>query len=187
MINVYEDADFDKALRLKKKLMAIYLVTFAITLIFCAVFFVFALLLPYASTDEIKFKKTLYLVLCSAATGIFIIWSFVYLGIPYKRARAYFRLMDDIKRGQKNVSESTFLQNDEGIYEVSNVDYHHMVVLEWSDKTQEYMRRNVLVDKEKPMPDLKSGDIIVYVTHANVLLSYGLKSEEKIFDGIDNV
>ena len=60
-----------------------------------------------------------------------------------------------------------------------------MIVLEWSDKTQEYMRRHVLVDKEKPMPELNNGDIITYVTHANVLLSYGLKSEEDVFDAFE--
>ena len=60
-----------------------------------------------------------------------------------------------------------------------------MVVLEWSDKTQEYMRRHVLVDKEKPMPALNNGDIITYVTHANVLLSYGLKAEEDVFEAFE--
>ena len=59
-----------------------------------------------------------------------------------------------------------------------------MVVLEWSDKTQEYMRRHVLVDKEKPMPPFKGGEIIKYVTHANCLLSYGLKSEDDVFEEI---
>ena len=32
------------------------------------------------------------------------------------------------------------------------------------------------------LPKLKNGDIIVYTTHANVLLSYGLKSEETVFE-----
>ena len=67
------------------------------------------------------------------------------------------------------------------VTEVGNVDFHVMVVLEWSDKTQEFMRRHVLVDKEKQMPNLKNGDIISYVTHANVLLSYGYKNEEDVF------
>ena len=80
---------------------------------------------------------------------------------------------------------STFLQNDESVVEVGNVDFHTMVVLEWSDKTQEFMRRHVLVDKEKPMPNLKNGDIISYITHANVLLSYGLKSEEDVFEELE--
>ena len=46
------------------------------------------------------------------------------------------------------------------------------------------MRRHVLVDKEKPMPQFKNGDIIKYVTHANCLLSYGLKSEDDVFEEI---
>ena len=101
------------------------------------------------------------------------------------RAKYYFRFLDDTKTGDKQISVSTFVKNDEGITEVGYVDYHTMIVLEWSDKTQEYMRRHVLVDKEKQMPNFKNGDIIKYVTHANCLLSYGLKSEEDVFDEIN--
>ena len=151
-------------------------------LIATAILFILYLRLPYPSTKEIKNKETLYLVLNCVITGIAVVLSFIYLGIPYKRAKAYFRLLNDIKIGQKVKNVSTFLQNDESVAEVGNVDFHTMVVLEWSDKTQEFMRRHVLVDKEKPMPNLKNGDIIVYVTHANVLLSYGLKKDEDIFD-----
>ena len=97
----------------------------------------------------------------------------------------YFKLLDDIKTGQKIKNVSTFIQNDESITEIGNVDFHTMVVLEWSNKTQEFMRRNVLVDKEKPMPALKNGDIITYVTHSNVLLSYGLKSDDDVFEELE--
>ncbi len=181
MINVYEDADYEKALKLKKRLLTAYLVALFVVLAVCAVFFVLFLQLPFASTRELAAKKNGYLAANCAITSVFVALSFLYLCIPYKRAKAYFRLMDDIRAGQKTRNEATFLQNEEEIHNVSDVDFRHMVVLEWSEKTQEYMRRNVLVDKEKEMPDFKNGDIIVYVTHANVLLSYCLKSEADVF------
>ena len=181
MVNVYKQSDYDNALKLKKKLLKIYFLCIGTLAIPVAILFSIFLSLPYASTTAIKNLGTLYLVIICIITSIGIVFSFVYLGIPYKRASAYFKMLDDIKVGQKVKNVSTFVQNDLSVVEVGNVDFHVMVVLEWSDKTQEFMRRHVLVDKEKPMPNLKNGDIISYVTHANVLLSYGYKDEEDVF------
>ena len=185
MTNVYTENDYDNALKLKKKLLYIYFAVLAVGIVACAVVFILFLRMPYISTPELESKKNLYQFLVCLISAIEVIFSFIYLGIPYKRAKYYFKLMDDIKTGRKMLSESTFLQNETYINEVGNVDFHVMAVLEWSDKTQEYMRRHVLVDKEKPMPELNNGDIITYVTHANVLLSYGLKSEEDVFDAFE--
>jgi hypothetical protein len=186
MVQIYKEIDYDNALNLKKKLLYIYFAVLAVLFVATVVMFILYLSLPFASTQEIKNQGNLYLVINSIISAVGVVFSFVYLGIPYKRAKAYFRLLNDIKTGQKIKNVSTFIQNDESVNEVGNVDFHTMVVLEWSEKTQEFMRRNVLVDKEKPMPNLKNGDIITYVTHANVLLSYGLKSEDDVFEEIDN-
>ncbi|MBO4262454.1 MAG: hypothetical protein J5903_01570 [Clostridia bacterium] len=185
MKNVYTESDYENALKLKNRLLLIYFIALGVVLAVCGVIFTLYLLLPYPSTDEVKSKSDLYLFSVCFITSVFIICSAVYLGIPYKRARRYFIALDDVKTGQKQKSVSTFLQFDTTTTEVGGVDYNVMVVLEWSDKTQEYMRRNVLIDKEKPLPELKNGDIIVYVTHANVLLSYGLKSEEDVFEELN--
>ena len=181
MVNVYKQSDYTNALNLKKKLLVIYFICIGVLAIPLGILFGLYLSLPYASTPQIENQGTLYLVLNCIITAVGVIFSFIYLGIPYKRAAAYFKLLDDIKVGQKVKNVSTFLQNDVSVVEVNNVDFHVMVVLEWSEKTQEFMRRHVLVDKEKPMPNFKNGDIISYVTHANVLLSYGYKDEEDIF------
>ena len=185
MTNVYTENDYDNALKLKKKLLYIYFAVLAVGIVACAVVFILFLRMPYISTPELESKKNLYQFLVCLISAIEVIFSFIYLGIPYKRAKYYFKLMDDIKTGRKMLSESTFLQNETYINEVGNVDFHVMAVLEWSDKTQEYMRRHVLVDKEKPMPDFKNGDIIKYVTHANVLLAYGLKSDDDVFEDFE--
>ena len=182
MINVYKQEDYENALKLKKKLLRFYFLGLSVFLVATITIFILYLRLPYPSTKKLENTTTLYLVINCVITSIAIILSFIYLGIPYKRAKAYFRLLNDIKIGQKVKSVSTFIQNDESIVEVGKVDFRTLVVLEWSDKTQEFMRRHVLVDKEKPMPNLNNGDIITYVTHSNILLSYGYKSEDEVFE-----
>ena len=181
MKNIYREEDFYNAKKLKNKLLTVYFVILAVAVACCAVFFTLYLLLPYPSSVDIENKKNAYMFGVTAVSVAFIIFSFIYLGIPYKRAKKYFSMFEDIKTGQKQFSVCTFLQNDTSVSEVRDVEFHTMVVLEWSDKTQEYMRRNVLVDKEKEMPDFHNGDIIKIMTHANVLLSYGLNEEEEPF------
>lgn len=181
MTHLYDDSDYENALKRKKKLLAIYFAIIAVLFAVCVTIFIFFLQLPYQSTDEIVKQKNIYLVSVCVISVIGVLFSVIYLGIPYKRAKYYFRFLDDTKTGDKQMNESTFVTNDTGVTEVGYVDYRVMVVLEWSDKTQEYMRRHVLVDKGKQMPPFKNGDIIKYVTHANCLLSYGLKNNEDVF------
>lgn len=185
MIHLYNDGDYAAAKARKNKLLAIYFVVFGVLFAVCLTLFICFLQLPYQYTESLVNQKNAYLVSVCAVSVSGVIFSVVYLGIPYKRAKYYFRFLDDTKTGDKQISVSTFVKNDDGITEVGYVDYRTMIVLEWSDKTQEYMRRHVLVDKEKQMPNFKNGDIIKYVTHANCLLSYGLKSEEDVFDEIN--
>ena len=181
MVQLYKQSDYENAFKLKKKLLTFYFLGLSVFAVATIVFFILYLSLPYASTPEIEGLGNTYLVINCIITGIAIVLSFIYLGIPYKRAKAYFALLDDFKVGQKVKNQGTFLQNDQSLTGINGVDFHSMIVLEWSEKTQTYMRRHVLVDKEKPLPQLKNGDIINFVTHANVLLAYALKSEEEIF------
>ena len=185
MTHLYNDGDYLAAKSRKQKLLAIYFSVLGVLFAVCFTLFIFFLQLPYQYTQSVINQKNAYLVSVCAVSVAGVIFSVVYLGIPYKRAKYYFKFLDDTKTGDKQTSVSTFVKNDEGITEVGYVDFHTMIVLEWSDKTQEYMRRHVLVDKEKQMPDFKNGDIIKYVTHANCLLSYGLKSKEDVFDEIN--
>lgn len=182
MVQLYKQSDYENAFNLKKKLLIFYFIGLSVFLIGAIVFFILYLSLPYASTPEIEAKGTLYMIINCVITGIAVILSFIYLGIPYKRAKAYFTLLDDFRIGQKVKNQGTFLQNDISVTEINGVDFHSMIILEWSEKTQTFMKRHVLVDKEKPLPELKNGDIINYITHANVLLAYALKSEEDVFE-----
>ena len=115
MINVYKQEDYDKASQLKKRLLMYYFIGLGFFLVAVAVLFILYLRLPYASTKEIKSKGDMYMSLNCVITAIAVILSFIYLGIPYKRAKAYFRLLDDIKIGQKVTNVSTFLQNDDSM------------------------------------------------------------------------
>ena len=182
MIDLYDETDYIKAVALKKKLFAIYLAVSGVFVGVAALFFILFLLMPYALTEELIAKKETYMVLDCVVSVLYIIFSFIYLCIPYRRVKYYLKMLDGMKTGDKATNYGTFLQNYDSIVDKNFVDHCVMAVLEWCETSQTYVRRHVLVDKEKQMPNFKNGDMIVYVTHANVLMSYGLKSEEDIFE-----
>ena len=184
MIYLYDEKDYEKAVALKNKLLLIYFAAFGVCFSLCALFFILFLLMPYASSPELVSRKDLYMFLDCAISVLFAAFSFVYLCIPYRRAKYYLKMLNDIKYGEKVRDEGTFLQNYLNVSVTRHVDFYAMATLEWSERSQEYVRRNVFVDKEKEMPNLKNGDMIVYYTHANVLVSYGLKDEE-VFSGFE--
>ena len=91
MVNLYTDADYDNALKLKKRLLAIYFAVLTVFVAAFAVVFVLFLQLPYQSTQKIIDKKDLYLFINCALSVVLVIFSVIYLSIPYKRAKWYFR------------------------------------------------------------------------------------------------
>ncbi|MBQ9710266.1 MAG: hypothetical protein IJV67_06575 [Clostridia bacterium] len=86
--------------------------------------------------------------------------------------------MVGIQTGLKTTGTNAFVRFDSSITVKDGVDCISMVVLQWSEKKQEYFERHVLCDLEKPLPSLNKGDVINYVTHANVLVSYELSSPD---------
>ncbi len=177
MIDVYSIADLEGVKQLKKKLFIFYCCVSGALLLGSITLFILHILLPYKSTDRLNNLDTFYTVLCNVLTGIFIVFSFVFLGICFKRVSARLKAIQESFDGEKTESEITFISFDERIETVRFVEYKIINAIEWSEKTQDFMDREILFDKEKPFPDFQKGDIIKIRTHANVLISYGLKSE----------
>ena len=95
MTNIYEEKDYDNALKLKKKLLTIYFIVLGVVFAIAVFLYLKFFFLPYESNLEVKRERLLYQVLMIFLFSLFAIFSFIYLGIPYKRARRYFIFLDD--------------------------------------------------------------------------------------------
>ena len=80
--------------------------------------------------------------------------------------------------GMRTEGKNAFVRIDSSVTVKDGVDFISIIVLDWSEKKQEYFERNILFDVEKPIPEFKKGDIIKHVTHANILISYELAQTE---------
>lgn len=165
---IFFDDDLTAAFLQKRRLFWIYFsiaALFGALLIGCIIWYVS---LPYA--DSLAYLPQL--ILCSAAC-IFIVFSFIFLGIKYQRVRKYYKMLASLSIGMKHVNNSYFLRYDEPELKDS-VDYYVLTMCEWSKKKSAYLDRKIYCDKEKPLPQFQAGDQVRYLTHGNVLLSYDI-------------
>ena len=175
METIFQDQDLIAAFSQKRRLFWIYIAVaavFAALLIGCIVWFVS---LPYE--DDLAYLPQL--ILCVGAC-LFIIFSYVYLGIKFQRSRKYYKMISSLSIGMKHVNNSYFLRYDEPELKDS-VDYYVLTMCEWSKKKSEYLDRKIYCDKEKPLPAFQAGDKVRYLTHGNIMIAYEITEHDEEF------
>lgn len=175
METIFQDQDLIAAFSQKRRLFWIYIAVaavFAALLIGCIVWFVS---LPYE--DDLAYLPQL--ILCVGAC-LFIIYSYVYLGIKFQRSRKYYKMISSLSIGIKHVNNSYFLRYDEPELKDS-VDYYVLTMCEWSKKKSEYLDRKIYCDKEKPLPAFQAGDKVRYLTHGNIMIAYEITEHDEEF------
>ncbi len=166
MTVIFHDGDLVSSYSQKRRLFWIYMATaaaMAALLIGCIVWFVS---MPYK--DELAYLPQL--ILCAGAC-VFVIFSYVFLGIKYQRVRKYYKMLASLSVGIKHVNNSYFLRYEAPELKDS-VDYYVLTMCEWSKKKSLYLDRKIYCDKEKPLPVFKAGDKVRYLTHGNIMISY---------------
>ena len=175
METIFQDQDLIAAFSQKRRLFWIYIAVaavFAALLIGCIVWFVS---LPYE--DDLAYLPQL--ILCVGAC-LFIIFSYVYLGIKFQRSRKYYKMISSLSIGIKHVNNSYFLRYDEPELKDS-VDYYVLTMCEWSKKKSEYLDKKIYCDKEKPLPAFQAGDKVRYLTHGNIMIAYEITEHDEEF------
>ena len=175
MTLVYEDGDLIAAYRQKKKLFNIYLAIAIIYAAICIAGIVYFVNLPYKDPMQALPKWTVWVCSC-----LFVIFSYIFLGIKYHRIRKYYKLVSYLSVGLKAVNHSIFLRYETPELK-DGVDYYVLIMSEWNKKKSEYMDRKIYCDKEKPLPAFESGDKLCYLTQGNVMVGYEVVGHDDSF------
>lgn len=167
MTKYFEEQELEQAKKQKKKSFIIYLIFLGIYLVFSAVMFVMYFNLPYKSRDIAKLKLLHYFI-----TGVFTIFSFIYLGIKHKRVRRYYKLCNNLATGLRETSVGSFFEYDNSLQDKDGVDMKSLVFIEWNKYKNDYFERKVLVLYDKPFPEIQEKANVKYITQGNVLCEY---------------
>lgn len=173
MINIYSEADLTAAKKQKNRILIVFYITLAILLSINI-----AILVIYTRQEfNTKYKMPLLMTNILSCSVYAVVMYFVF-SIKYKRVNAYTHLLINIRDGLKAEDVNAFVRVDSAITEKDGVDFASIVVLQWSEKKQEYFERHILCDLEKPLPEIEKGDVIRHITHGNVLVAYELNSQD---------
>ena len=171
MIDYFVEKDFYDVLKQKKRVWRIYLFFAALYLVVSVGLFLWYRTLPYMS-PRINTVKFIHYALSAVMT----IFSFIYLGIYYKRVNRFYRICYNLLTGLRETSTGSFLEYDETLQDKDGVDFKSLIFIEWNKYKNDFFERKVLVFDERPFPELKENQNVRYVTQGNVLISYEILS-----------
>lgn len=171
MTDYFFEQDHLDAKKQRKKVLTLYFIILGIYLAISVALFLWYRTLPYKS-PTIKGVKWIHYSL----TVIMTLFTFVYMGIPFKRVNRYYKLTRNLITGLKETSTGSFLEYDETLQDKDGVDFKSLVFIEWNKYKNDFFERKVLVFDEKPFPVFEENQNVRYVTQGNVLISYEILS-----------
>ncbi len=170
----FTKSDYQSAKKQKTVLLIVYFVVFALFIMGSAGLVTWYALLPYQSP-----KMTTVKIIHYSITVVFVVFSFVYLGIPFKRANKFYKLTCNMLNGQKETSVGSFFETDGSMQYKDGVEVKSLIFLEWNNYKKDFFERKVLVFYEKPFPQFIEKQNVKYVTQGNVLIEYEILDQEE--------
>lgn len=176
MTKLYSDRDLLNAHAQKRRILGVFFAVFAVYFCALAGLTTYYIMLPYADPNG-----TWVIAVTGVITAIFLAFAFPYLGISYKRCKAYCKMLRYISLGLKEGAVAPFEEVDDWTTR-DGVDVNVADFSVPNVKRDGTMTRQVYVDGEKDFPPFEAGMTVRMVTQGNLLLEYEIledHSEDK--------
>ena len=167
MTKVYTDADYLAAYKQRSKLLGAFIWVTVFYVLFCVGWLIYYINLPYKDPMQALPQTCVYII-----SVLYVIFAFVFMGIPFARANRYYNMLTSISTGMKDVEKNYFYLFEELYKQKNNVDMVGCIFETWNKKKCEWMDRAVYWDKELELPDFEMGDYIRYIVHSNIVVEY---------------
>ncbi len=172
MTEIYTGKEYDAEFKVKKRMLTVWLIMLSVYAVICVFVTVSFAVLPYGTS------KTVFISINIILSSLFWGYSLLFFSNKFYRLRKYVRMLNYLRTGLKESYGGQFLRFEEEIEVKEGVDFYKMITKEWNERKQEYFERKVLIDNEKPKPDIPEGARIRYVTQGNILIKYKIVSTE---------
>lgn len=167
MTEYFVQEDLNQAKKQKRKSLIFYLIMLGVYLAVSVGLLCWYWTLPYKS-PTIPVVKWIHFPI----TVVFVIFSFIYLGIKHKRAKKYYVMANNLINAKAEVSTGSFLEYDEFRQEKEGVDFKALIFIEWNKYKNDFFERKVLVLYDKPFPEIPENANVKYQTQNNILKNY---------------
>ena len=171
MTKLYSDSDLWDAYMQKRRLLGWFLGVsgfFALSLLACIVWYT---QLPYKAS-----AGKWIIAVASILTALYLAFTFPYMGICFKRSRAYCKMLKYIAIGLKEHATLPFADIEDWTTR-DGVDVNVAIFQVKNVKRDELMIRQIYVDGEKDFPPFEAGQVVRLVTQGNLLIEYEITGE----------
>lgn len=173
MVKLYTDDDLWNAVKQKRRILGIFLAVLSVWLLAtsgCATWYA---LLPYQD----PMLKWVIVIAC-VITALFLMFAFPFMGISYKRSKAYVKMLKFFSEGLKECCVAPFDGVDDWITH-DGVDVNVADFSVPNIKRDGMMTRQILIDGEKDFPPFREGVKARMIVQGNLLLEYEILQEDE--------
>lgn len=175
MVTVYKDADYVSVCKQRNRTLGVFWAATLTYLAFCGAWLAYHISLPYKD-PMLKLPK----IFVISATVVYMTLIFPFMAIKFGRVNRYYKLLGYLSEGLKREEKNYFYCFEEKALQKDNVDVMGCVFETWSKKRSEWMEREAFWDKEKPLPDLDSGDYVQYIVQSNFIVQYEILQKQAL-------
>lgn len=166
MTKLYRDSDLWNAIMQRRKILGVFFAVTGVCLTALIAFTVYYIMLPYKDPNIIWVKAV-----CCTIVGLYLIFVFPFMGICFKRCRAYCKMLKFISVGRKETATLAFKEVDDWRTH-DGVDVNVAVFAVQNIKRDETMKRQIYIDGEKDFPPFEEGKYVKLVSQGNLLIEY---------------
>lgn len=170
MTTVFTEKEKKEAFGERKRLLTLWFVALGVYLALEAVMITLNIVAVVRDRDRslyVPFMLT-SIILCT----LFGSGSLFFFAIKYRLTRKYCRMLRDMKQGLKDKGQGVFIAINPEISEKDGVFFYRMVIDCPPMKRGDITTREILIERNHALPAFETGDVIRFITHANILMAY---------------
>lgn len=170
MTAVFTEKEKKEAFGERKRLLTLWFVALGVYLALEAVMITLNIVAVVRDRDRslyVPFMLT-SIILCT----LFGSGTLFFFAIKFRLTRKYCRMLRDMKQGLKDKGQGVFIAINPEISEKDGVFFYRMVIDCPPMKRGDITTREILIERNHALPAFETGDVIRFITHANILMAY---------------
>lgn len=170
MTAIFTEKEKKEAFGERKRLLTLWFVALGVYLALEAVMITLNIVAVVRDRDRSLYVPFMLssIILCT----LFGSGSLFFFAIKYRLTRKYCRMLRDMKQGLKDKGQGVFIAINPEISEKDGVFFYRMVIDCPPMKRGDITTREILIERNHALPAFETGDVIRFITHANILMAY---------------
>lgn len=170
MTAVFTEKEKKEAFGERKRLLTLWFVALGVYLALEAVMITLNIVAVVRDRDRSLYVPFMLssIILCT----LFGSGTLFFFAIKFRLTRKYCRMLRDMKQGLKDKGQGVFIVINPEISEKDGVFFYKMVIDCPPMKRGDITTREILIERNHALPAFETGDVIRFITHANILMAY---------------